>query len=611
MSRRLSIVLAVSALFLIGAVVALLVWVRLKTPSSFETGLRPIPVSPAPQFTPKIRPSTIIDLPGDPVLVRRATLRAPRPLTVAAPVRLAPHAPRPEVDAFYVSEPLTPASGGFLGKFTANGQEADALNTELAINNGQPAAGEGDDDDGGGDMTPEDAAPAAPLTGGNSQQLDIVSGGDNGRAQLKETILRPKVPQKISELLIESGYEEKSAHDVEAAAKSLDNIQSLRPGAVAFAVGAIDLTGAYRVTQLAIFDNGEYVTTVALAETGFYEEGAEPEIPQGLLDDSNPSPAGAFFTLADGVYSAALRSAAPEAVGREAVRLLQRLADLDVPLTSGETLRLLYARDPRSKTQPASRVIYAGLIGPAATIDCYAFELSDGSYRCFAGKEDAAPSVIPLPPSASDESSAPLPPERNGGVPSRPADSGAVATGGLLPPIRGAPITSLFGMRFHPILHILRLHAGIDFGAPVGSLVRAAADGQVETAGQTRGYGGRVVIKHPGFETTYNHLSEIRVEVGVKVRQGDVIALSGNSGLSTGPHLHFEYLLDGQPVDPLPHLGREGQGHIPIAAEPAPSYASVPVPPTSARPAPPDPAVLAAFAAAKADVDAALAEAER
>jgi murein DD-endopeptidase MepM/ murein hydrolase activator NlpD len=293
---------------------------------------------------------------------------------------------------------------------------------------------------------------------------------------------------------------------------------------------------------------------------------------------------------------------------------LQRLVDLDAPLGAGETLRLLYARNPRSKLQATSRVIYAGLAGPQATVDCYAFELSDGSYRCFT-REDAEPfapesSNVPVPP---ERNGAPSPPERTGG--SRLADTGAAAVGGLLAPIRGAPITSLFGMRFHPILHIVRLHAGIDFGAPVGSQVRAAVDGVVESTGPARGYGDRVVLKHNGFETTYNHLSEIKVEVGAKVRQGEVIALSGNSGLSTGPHLHFEYRINGEPVDPLPHMGREVQGRLPAAvADTAPSqtsYISVPAPPTATRPLPPDPAMLAAFAAAKAEIDAALAEAER
>jgi hypothetical protein len=557
-NRRVAV--AAVALALIAVAIGGLAW-RLLPHERPQTAHAPIPVSPAPQPAPPGHVSTMIDLPGDPALVRRAVLKAPKPISLAVPARLAPNASRFESDAFYVSEPLTPASGGYLGKFAGNGLEADALNAELAMSAATAGGEDGDDD--GGDLTPQNAV-AAPVTGANSQQLDVVVGGDNGRPQLKQAILRPLTPQKLSQLLIESGYEETSAADVEATAKRLYNIQSLRAGAVALAVGALDASGAYRVAQLALFQDGEYVGTVARAENGLYGEGAEPTIPQGLLDATDQPRAGAHFNLADGVYSAGLRSAVPEPVIREAVHLIGSLVDLDAALAGGETLRLLYSASPRVKDQAASRVIYAGLSGPTAA-DCYAFALSDGGFGCFT-KETAAPA----------EGAAPQPPQR-GSTP--PLDTGAAAVGGLLPPIRGAPVTSLFGMRFHPILHITRLHAGIDFGAPVGSLVRAAADGAVESAGEARGYGNRVVLKHDGFETTYNHLSEIRVEVGAKVRQGEIVALSGNSGLSTGPHLHFEYRVGGVPVDPLPHMGKEVQGRILASANrPAFAGASVPVP---------------------------------
>ena len=105
------------------------------------------------------------------------------------------------------------------------------------------------------------------------------------------------------------------------------------------------------------------------------------------------------------------------------------------------------------------------------------------------------------------------------------------------------------------------MHAGLDFGAPVGSPVRAAADGTIEFAGLASGFGNHVRIKHAGFETSYSHLSEIpdAIKPGVAVKEGQVIALSGNTGLSTGPHLHFEFYLNGEAVDPLPHFGEEVQ----------------------------------------------------
>jgi murein DD-endopeptidase MepM/ murein hydrolase activator NlpD len=107
-------------------------------------------------------------------------------------------------------------------------------------------------------------------------------------------------------------------------------------------------------------------------------------------------------------------------------------------------------------------------------------------------------------------------------------------------------------MRYHPILHFARMHAGIDFGAAWGSPIVAAADGQVVAAGWAGGYGREVQIAHGGgIVTLYGHMSGIAASAGEIVRQGQVIGYVGSSGLSTGPHVHFEVRVNGQPVDPM------------------------------------------------------------
>jgi murein DD-endopeptidase MepM/ murein hydrolase activator NlpD len=129
--------------------------------------------------------------------------------------------------------------------------------------------------------------------------------------------------------------------------------------------------------------------------------------------------------------------------------------------------------------------------------------------------------------------------------------SGAERSAGLMAPVAGR-ITSGFGMRFHPILHYTRFHAGLDFGAPWGSPIVAAADGTVVAAGYGGGYGRQVQIAHGGgILTLYGHMSSIAASPGEPVRQGQVIGYVGSSGLSTGPHLHFEVKVNGQPVDPM------------------------------------------------------------
>jgi len=114
-------------------------------------------------------------------------------------------------------------------------------------------------------------------------------------------------------------------------------------------------------------------------------------------------------------------------------------------------------------------------------------------------------------------------------------------------------LTSQFSRsRFHPILHTSRAHEGIDVVAPMGSPIVAPAAGRVIFAGRESGYGLMVQIDHGnGLVSTYAHASRLVATVGQRVTRGQLIAFVGNSGLSTGPHLHYEISLHGKPVDPL------------------------------------------------------------
>ncbi|MBE2187075.1 MAG: M23 family metallopeptidase [Rhodothermales bacterium] len=118
-------------------------------------------------------------------------------------------------------------------------------------------------------------------------------------------------------------------------------------------------------------------------------------------------------------------------------------------------------------------------------------------------------------------------------------------------------VLSGFGMRRHPILGVVQLHSGVDIVVPVGTSVVAPADGVVKSAGPMGSYGNVVEIQHPasGYVTRFAHLSRPLVRRGQKVLRGDKIALSGNTGRSTGPHVHYEVrTADNQPIDPAPFM---------------------------------------------------------
>jgi murein DD-endopeptidase MepM/ murein hydrolase activator NlpD len=130
------------------------------------------------------------------------------------------------------------------------------------------------------------------------------------------------------------------------------------------------------------------------------------------------------------------------------------------------------------------------------------------------------------------------------------------------PTAKGTPVTSEFGWRTHPItgeltsqrLRYRKFHTGIDFGADLGAPIYAIANGRVDFAGEKGGYGNTVIINHGGKSTLYGHVSKLDVKEGQQVIRGQMIATVGSTGMSTGPHLHFEVRVNDKPVNPRPYL---------------------------------------------------------
>ena len=122
-------------------------------------------------------------------------------------------------------------------------------------------------------------------------------------------------------------------------------------------------------------------------------------------------------------------------------------------------------------------------------------------------------------------------------------------------PVEHLAFTSNYGIRSDPFRGVAAMHAGVDIPGPVGTPVYATADGLVDRAERSGGYGNLVEVDHgKGIQTRYGHLSKILVDPGTRVRRGQLIALMGSTGRSTGPHLHYEVRIDGRAVNPVPFL---------------------------------------------------------
>jgi murein DD-endopeptidase MepM/ murein hydrolase activator NlpD len=164
--------------------------------------------------------------------------------------------------------------------------------------------------------------------------------------------------------------------------------------------------------------------------------------------------------------------------------------------------------------------------------------------------KDVGGPFVPLPPGTRFE-------ERVSQIQARLKEAdllhGAVERLPLMRPVPAeSRITSPFGTRSDPFFHRYAMHTGTDFRAPIGAAVPATAPGRVTIAAYTGGYGNMVEIDHGnGVVTRYGHMSEIAVTVGEKVKKGETVGRVGTTGRSTGPHLHYEVRVDGEPVDPM------------------------------------------------------------
>jgi murein DD-endopeptidase MepM/ murein hydrolase activator NlpD len=241
---------------------------------------------------------------------------------------------------------------------------------------------------------------------------------------------------------------------------------------------------------------------------------ATATVPRPHVSSSTDEGAQRFTGRVGENLSLALESkGVPEAQGREYIAVLSRAIPLANGLSVEDRFDLVVERGADGRL---GRLLYAGL-DRVARADVELLKWTDGKSTIWVNAD---------------------------GV-------GGETSSAMRLPVSGR-VTSGFGERFHPILGYMRFHKGVDLGAAAGTPIVAAAAGRVVDAGWHGGYGRQVQIAHAGgIETRYGHMSRMVAYAGELVRQGQVIGYVGSSGLSTGPHLHFEVTKNGRPVNPM------------------------------------------------------------
>jgi murein DD-endopeptidase MepM/ murein hydrolase activator NlpD len=225
-------------------------------------------------------------------------------------------------------------------------------------------------------------------------------------------------------------------------------------------------------------------------------------------------------TVDDSLYEAGLKQGIPASILNTIIKTYSYNIDFQRELKSGDRFEVLYeqATDKDGHGTGEATLIYAALQNGGKIMPIYRVAMPGGGYEYFDAKGES------------------------------------IRKGLLRTPVEGARLTSGFGMRRHPIMGFSRMHKGIDFGAPYGSPIFAAGSGIVEEAARHSGYGNYVRIRHNGrISTAYAHMSRFGKGItrGTRINQGDVIGYVGSTGASTGPHLHYEIMVENQQVNPI------------------------------------------------------------
>lgn len=356
------------------------------------------------------------------------------------------------------------------------------------------------------------------------------------KALFEDVVLRLKEPRDLAALLVDNGFDSAASPLFAAeAVRALPALSSLAPGHVL----ALRRGGGVGVpVQLGLFgcdgplgvlarnDAGQMVPAQSPWPEGFSCTADTPAVTAAQPADSTAGK----YRLLDAFYSAALRNGVPSNVVGEAIILMSQVFDMDAFADSADRLELLYGAEGGADADSAGQVLYIALRGTGRSFECYvARPAPDQPYACFAPN---------------------LPGGKSGGG---TGGGGNLAAGMSLPVPQGT-LTSTFGPRLHPKLGVVRMHKGVDWAAPVGTPVLAALSGTVKSLAKSDSYGNLIILDHgSGTETHYAHLDGFAPGLadGQTVQAGQQIGQLGNTGLSTGPHLHFELYRNGEAVDPL------------------------------------------------------------
>jgi len=338
-----------------------------------------------------------------------------------------------------------------------------------------------------------------------------------------EDIIPFRSDSKIIDALNKSGYEGEDADNIAEALSKLMNSPRLKAGSV-LRVGVTSSEEEDHIVRVTLYNGTTHIVTVALDDQNQYVPSDEPEMTpllQTAFDDNAPPPTirGELPSVYDAVYKAALAYGMTNDMARQLIKMLANDVDLQSKITRSDAIEAFFSLPEDSESaNEESQLLYVSANMGGTTKKFYRYQSPEGSVEFYDENGRSAQQFL------------------------------------IRKPVPNGVFGSPFGGRRHPILGYVRMHTGVDWRAPRGSPILAAGNGVVEKAGWANGYGNQTIIRHGnGYQTSYNHQNAIAsgITPGARVRQGQLIGYVGSTGLSTGPHLHYEVIVNGAKVDPM------------------------------------------------------------
>lgn len=342
-------------------------------------------------------------------------------------------------------------------------------------------------------------------------------------AGYSEELIPFRSDKEILTALNETGYENDDATGMSEAISKLVNSPRLKSGSV-LRLGIESQDNVDRIMRASVYNGSTHILTIALNDRNQYVPADEPEMTPGLqvaFDDNPPIARRTedLPTVYDGIYRAGLAYGMTDSMIKQLIRMLASDVDFQSQLSPTDQLEALFSLPADSdKAGDESEILYVAANFGGDLKKFYRFHGEDGNTDYYDENGKSSKQFL------------------------------------LRKPVPNGVFRSPFGMRRHPILGYSRMHTGVDWSAPRGTPIVAAGNGVVERAGWTNGYGNQTIIRHSnGYESSYSHQNAVArgVTPGARVRQGQVIGYLGSTGLSTGPHLHYEVMVNGSKVDPM------------------------------------------------------------